>query len=199
MRVIDCTDKKAGDILQFDRETIMVMCFTPKIIVFETSEKLNKFKRVWEDIIVEYLDKNEEELDPDFILQEYASWFVDQFEEESWFMREFEDGEEDVPDGRKAKVTILSEEEALKKYEWEDKTVTHFGMLNSKDTWTNMKVVEEQCKLIRMMFEKEELSKRLKEDTRKMFEDILKIWEEDVFISRLTDERKYFYAIVDID
>lgn len=198
MRVIDCSEKQVGDIIPFDRETIMVMCFTPKIIVFETSEKLNKFKRVWEDIIAEYLEKNEEELDPNWILQEYATWFVDQFEEESWLMRKFEDGDEDTPKGRKGKVIILSEEEALEKYEWEDKTVTHLGMLNSKDTWTGMDVLEEQCKLIRMMFDKEELNSRLKDDTKEMFKIILRVWEEDVELSKKED-RKYFYAYVDID
>jgi len=171
MKIIDFKNKRKP--IQFDRETIMIMCYTPKIIVFETSEELTKFKRVWEEVIVDYYDRYEKEIDKDFEKQHIARWYVDQFEEESWMIND-EDHE-----GRKLKVVPLTKKQAREAH-WDNTICTYFGVLDSKDTYADMYTLEKQCEMIELMFETEELNKRLKEDTKEMFKQILEVWEEDI-------------------
>lgn len=193
MKVIDCTNIK--ETLEFDRETIMVMCFTPKIIVFETEKALDRFKRVWEEIIGEYLEINHDTLDPEYELHYRATWYVDHFEEESWMI------DNDEHEGRKAKVTFLSDKEA-EEFEWQDTLAVHFGVLNSGDEWTEMEVLKTQCELIRMLFENEQqickqVKRTLTKETKEMFETILSVWEEDLRLHESGAD--YFKVNVEID
>lgn len=175
MKVIDYTNLKES--IQFDKETIMVMCYTPKIIVFEKSEELWKFKRVWEDIIEDYYERNGDELDPDYELQHIASWYVDHFEEEWYFMLQHEEGDKDATESRKLKVVPTQYNEDTY---YTDDIVTYFGILNSGDIYTDMDTLQKQCDMIRLMFSTEELNKRLKDDTKEIFKTVLTVWEEDL-------------------
>lgn len=187
MKILDFTNKEFIEPIELGSNTAMVMCFTPKIVLFETSEELCKFYRVWEDVIQEYLEKHKE-LDPDYELDYYAGWFVAPFEEEWFFKLDVENKEPDAYEPRNLKIVSnkdASDEEYQPLYD------IKLGILNSKDTCIDEETLEYHVKLVDMLFETEEMLDRLKDDTKKMFEDIQKVWKEELKAFKSPD-RKYF-------
>lgn len=172
MRVLDFNNKKLKNFkepIEFGRDTVMVMCRIPKVIVFENSTEIWKFKAVWEDVIQPYIEKHLE--DEDYELDYIAGWYVDQFEEES-FMRDDEEDED-----RNLTLFNLQGKEG---WEYEDEITIKFGVLNSKDTYTDMDTLQKQVELIDLLLSEELMFKRLKDDTKEMFKIINEIWKEDI-------------------
>ena len=188
MKVLDFTNKTFEPI-ELGRNTAMIMCFTPKIILFETEEELYKFGAVWE-LLTDFVWSNENGDDEE--LQEGigqdVEWYSDIFLEESWYITD--EGKR----GRNLRVVPYPESDEM----FEDTIAIKFGVLNSKDCWTPMEVLENHIALIHLLFDTEELRSKCKDDTLDMLKTIVSIWEEDVKLSERHD-REYFKVMVEND
>lgn len=184
MKIIDFTGKKYEG--QFKRQTIMVMCFTPKVIVFEEAKELYKFKAVWE-LLDDLTEDNEALLDA--IGYDTCSWYVDAFEEEEYLVdcKEYSD-----------RIFTLKDISDMDDANFEDFLMVKFGVLNSKDIWTDMETLEKHCFLLNMLLERPDAPELLKPDTIQMLKDILAVWEEDVRLSK-EEDRKYFKIEIEIE
>lgn len=185
MKLLDYTNRDFEE-LELKHNTAMIMCFTRKIILFETAEELNKFKRVWEDIIIEYLEKYNE-LDPEYLLEDSAYLFVDHFEEESWFIRDYENGKcEHSP--RNLKVVDNSkdsDENYIDEYE------IRFAILNSGDIFIDIDYLKMHVELLDLLFEKEEMYCRLDDTMNNMIKIVHETMKEELEQHGRKD-RKYF-------
>lgn len=170
-------NRKSPEGVMFERQTFMVMCFTPKIIVFENSDEIDRFKRVWE-IIDEIVCENKFLIEK--IGDDVSGFFVDAFEEESYLM--------DCEDEESRKF-ILRDVSDMDDSNFEDCITIKLGVLNSKDMWIDMDTLKKLIFLLDSLLIKSEGSLPLKADTKKMFLDILKVWKEDL---KLSKQRKYF-------
>ena len=185
MRVLDFTKDKLISPIDLGRNTAMIMCFTPKVILFENSLELDKFTRVWEDLIIEYLEENQKELDPEYELNYYALWYVDDFEGESWLF------DEEKYKSRNLKLVADTEN----KCEYENSIMVKFGV-GAEDIWTDMETLKIHIKLVELLFNTPKLISRCKDDTVKMFRTILDIWKEDLNLYE-QGSKEYFKVYIE--
>lgn len=181
MKVLDFS-KKSPEGVVFERQTFMVMCYTPKVIVFENSIELDKFKRVWELI-------NEIVCESDILLEEIgdsiSSCFIDAFEEESYML----DDEDEI-----SRKFILKDISDMDDSNFEDSMMVKLGVLNSKDIWLSMEELSKLIFLLESLLFSEKRSFQLKEDTEKMFLTVLTVWKEDI---KLSKRNKFFKVEVE--
>lgn len=183
MRILNFSEEKLDKVMTFGRDTVMVMCYTPKVVVFETEEELWKFKAVWEDVIGEYMEEHEEEYGDKYYDYDFM-WYVDPFEGES-----FQRDDEKYEPRNIAIIPAYDNEELT----YSPDTAIKFGIINSQDMWTTMDELKLHVEMLDLLFEKEELYSRMKEDTFKMFSDIREIWKEDL---KLHEEGADYFRIM---
>lgn len=184
MRILDLSGKNFDEI-KFNKETFIVMCYVNKVIVFETGEECNKFKRVLEEGLRNSLSDEE-----DMELECCLGSLIDAFEEEYFLVDEGE-----YP-GRNLVIKNISSE--LDKYNFNDTIGVYFGVLNSKDQWHELNEIELLTKYLNRFFESEFFDKRCTKETQKLMRDINEVFIEDINLWKKED-RHYFEVNVKND
>lgn len=189
MKLLDYSNKEF-DGLVLGGNTMFVMAHTPKILLFETSTELYKFMRVWE-LIGDYIDEHEELDDEDCNLSYYASWFVDPFEQEWMFKEDLENGTNE----HEPRNIIVENASHLDDECFGNEYDVKLGTLNSSDMYISPKDTEYHIKLLEILFATEELNKRLKDDTREVFNIFYELLKEELENSKKED-KKYFKVTI---
>ncbi|NCI19734.1 hypothetical protein EJM73_08860 [Clostridium botulinum] len=182
MRILDYTNKKLENEIDCGRNTVMIMPHLPKIIVFENVKELNKFQRVWEDVIQEYTMEDTDSELFDKYPDDLISWYIDPFEEESFLFEDL-----DVESRCLKIVPVYEKEDEC----FSNKMEVKFGVLNSCDIYTDMDTLEKHCELIEILLTNEKLKDKCAKDTLNMFEIILSVWREQLAYYK-EDNCKYF-------
>lgn len=169
--------------INFGRNTVMVMSFIPVALEFENSKELKEFCRVWEDSIepkVSELSKESvsvAENYPDYIV----GWYVDAFEEESLM---YDDEENEARNLCLVKIDAPDSD-------FDDTVATYFGVLNGKDIFTGLDVLEKHSNLLESFLEDEEMAKDYDIETLKMLSQINMAWKMNIIASN-NPRRQYF-------
>lgn len=170
MLVIDCKNMKRP--IYFNRETLITMCYTPKIIVFQTGEEIWRFCSIWEKIF-EWLDSKEEN---ESILEykRVAMIFDNRFKKQS----ELTNNSNKKPN--KLKVFKVSEDDSLFPW-WLEEISISFGVEEKVGSWIKLEEVRKMCELLRQFRETQELWETTKEETQNIAMQILEVLQEEVY------------------
>lgn len=167
--------------LMIEGQTIMIMCFTPKIILFENSKELKDFLNVWEVI-------NDIVCDNDILLEEIgdhiSGCFLEAFEQEINML--------EAKKHNKRKF-ILKDISDMDDTNFEDCITIKLGIFKYKDMWINMEELSKLVFLLESLLFNERSFPMKKEDSQ-MFLKIIDIWKEDLNLSK---DEKFFKVEVE--
>ena len=186
MKILDIKKDNVKFPIQFDRETIIVMAFVNKIIVFENGAEMHTFKSLFEDMQDYWENNNEEQYDK---YCDALYWYVDPFEEES-FMVDHKKNEEYTYEGRKLLVESTNDFT-----NFDDNISIYFGVLNSKDMYFGMNELQKTVDIIETYLNISEFTKTLDLKELSMLTNILEIFKEDIEESKV-NPNNYFGVII---